>query len=105
MNDRFIGVPIVYRFFFGKADTGVINKQYYNGQEGDAGPHMICDLNGKGIQWSQLRSGMIVKIRKMHRTWPGYEHLYASRDGRYMVIIIKILCLKFSIHKCRRNKI
>ena len=104
MNDRFIGPPVIYWFFFGKADAGTINKQYYNGQEGDAAPHMICDLNGNGIQWSQLRSGMIVKIRTMRRHWPGYEYLYASRDGRYMVIIIKTLCLKFSIHKCRRNE-
>ena len=54
-------------------------------------PHMICDLDGHGIQRSQLRSSMVVKIRTMHRHWPGYEYLYASKDGRYLVIIIKML--------------
>ena len=91
LNDRFIGPPVIYWFFFGKADTGTINQQFYNGQEGDAAPHMICDLNGNGIQWSQLRNNTMVKIRTMFRHWPGYEYLYASADGRYFVIILQIL--------------
>ena len=55
------------------------------------GPHMICDLKGNRIEWNDLKSGMIVKIRTLHRHWPGYEYLYASVRGRYLLIIMKTL--------------
>ena len=50
------------------------------------GPHMICDLKGNLIEWNDLKSGMMVKIRTLHRHWPGYEYLYASVNGRYLYI-------------------
>ena len=58
---------------------------------------MICDLRGNWLPWSQLRNGSIVKIRTMYRHWPGYEYLYASVRGKYLVIIIKIL--RHNLHK------
>ena len=53
------------------------------------GPHMICDLKGNRIEWNDLKSGMVVKIRTLHRNWPGYEYLYASVGGRFLVISLK----------------
>ena len=105
MNDRFIGTPLIHDFIVGWADSGIINQQSYSPECGPMecdnygcidracfpGPHMICDLNGNGIQWSQLRNNTMVKIRTMFRHWPGYEYLYASKDGRYFVIILQIL--------------
>ena len=77
---------------FADWDCGIIGQWCGNDdRKCYATPHMICDLNGNGIQWSQLRSSMVVKIRTMHRHWPGYEYLYASTKGRYFVITIKML--------------
>ena len=27
------------------------------------GPHMICDLHGKGLKWNEVKHGMHVKIK------------------------------------------
>ena len=47
---------------------------------------MICDMKGNGIEWNELKSGMIVKIRSLHRFWRGYEYLYASVGGKRLFI-------------------
>ena len=91
-NKRFIGPPKKDPSLFSDWDCGIIGQWCGNDdRKCYATPHMICDLNGNGIQWSQLRSSMVVKIRSMHSHWPGYEYLYASKNGRYFVIIIGIL--------------
>ena len=104
-NNRFISPPEIFTSWFRNWDSGAIGKQCECEGDGCAkcdkfgcpdgkcnpAPHMICDLRGNWIQWSQLRNGSIVKIRSMHRHWPGYEYLYASKDGRYLDIIIGIL--------------
>ena len=51
---------------------------------------MICDMKGNQIEWNDLKSGMIVKIRTLHRNFPGYEYLYVSVRGKCLVISIKI---------------
>ena len=76
-------------------DTGVIDKKC--GRSGDPstcmfcgvgcsgecgpGPHMICDLKGNWIDWNDLKNGVMVKLKTLHRHWPGYEYLYASVNG------------------------
>ena len=51
---------------------------------------MICDMKGNRIEWNDLKSGMIVKIRTLHRKFPGYEYLYVSVRGKCLVISIEI---------------
>ena len=51
---------------------------------------MICDMKGNRIEWNDLKNGMIVKIRTLHRTFPGYEYLYVSVRGKCLVLSIKI---------------
>ena len=49
------------------------------------GPHMICDLNGKGLKWSEVKHGMQVKIKAENLHYPIYEWLYSSegQKGKY----------------------
>ena len=48
------------------------------------GPHMICDLNGKGLKWSEVENGMEVKIKakNVNPEYPTYEFLYSSEGIR-----------------------
>ena len=45
---------------------------------------MICDGNGNWIKWSDVKSGMTVKIK----TWFDSEirYLCASEEGKYVVL-------------------
>ena len=53
------------------------------------GPHMICDLNGKGLKWSEVENGMEVKIKAKNvlPEYPTFEFLYSSEGdlGKYFI--------------------
>ena len=53
------------------------------------GEHMICDLNGRGLKWSEVKHGMQVKIKakNIHHPTPPYEWLYSSQaiSGKYFI--------------------
>ena len=59
------------------------------------GEHTFCDINGNPLKLSDVKSGMLVKIRaKNQPKYPGYEYLYTADGvwGMYFAIwIIKIL--------------
>ena len=121
-NNRFISPPEIFISWVRNWDSGVIGKRCEcEGDECptkcnkvgcpdgkcDPAPHMICDLRGNWIQWSQLRNGSVVKIRTMYRHWPGYEYLYTSVKGRYLVVIIKNITsnhMENHIHKTTINE-
>jgi len=44
------------------------------------GEHTICDINGNSLKLSDVKTGMLVKIRAKNVHWPGYEYLYTA-DG------------------------
>jgi len=44
------------------------------------GEHTICDINGNSLKLSDVKTGMMVKIRAKHVHWPGYDYLYTA-DG------------------------
>ena len=48
------------------------------------GPHALCDINGNSLELSDVKDGMIVKIRAKNvwHDYVGYEYLYTA-DGRY----------------------
>ena len=56
------------------------------------GPHMICDLNGKGLKWSDVENGMEVKIKAKNvlPKYPTFEFLYSSEgtEGKYFIYYI-----------------
>ena len=56
------------------------------------GPHMICDLNGKGLKWSEVENGMEVKIKAKNvlPEYPTFEFLYSSEGdlGKYFIYCI-----------------
>ena len=58
------------------------------------GPHMICDLNGKGLKWSEVENGMEVKIKAKNvlPRYPTFEWLYSSEgdDGKYLIYCIYV---------------
>ena len=45
---------------------------------------MICDLNGKGLKWDEVKNGMEVKIKakNVHQAYPTFEFLYSSEGSR-----------------------
>ena len=45
---------------------------------------MICDLNGKGLKWDEVKNGMEVKIKakNVHKAYPTFEFLYSSEGSR-----------------------
>ena len=53
------------------------------------GPHMICDINGRGLKLSEVKHGMQVKIKakNIHHPTPPYEWLYSSQavSGKYFI--------------------
>ena len=53
------------------------------------GPHMICDVNGKGLKWDEVKNGMVVKIKakNVNVAYPTFEFLYSSegRDGKHSI--------------------
>ena len=59
------------------ADGGNLVKE-----KGFAGEHTICDINGNSLKLSNVKSGMLVKIRAKNVHWRGYEYLYTA-DGLY----------------------
>jgi len=44
------------------------------------GEHTICDINGNSLKLSDVKTGMLVKIRAKNVHWPGYDYLYTA-DG------------------------
>ena len=44
------------------------------------GEHRICDINGYRLKLSDVKTGMLVKIRAKNVHYPGYEYLYTA-DG------------------------
>ena len=65
-------------------DTGVIDdeglEKYH--EQHIPGLHMICDMNGYGLKWKDVKSGMIVKIRGKRMNYDGWEYLYSSVKGK-----------------------
>ena len=61
----------------------------------EPGEHRFCDINGNSLKLSDVKSGMLVKIRSNKNVkYPGYEYLYTADGvwGMYFAIwIIKIL--------------
>ena len=57
------------------------------------GEHTICDINGYSLKLSDVKTGMMIKIRAKHVHWPGYDYLYTA-DGIwgmcFAIWIIKI---------------
>ena len=47
------------------------------------GPHMICDKDGNGLKWNDVKTDMTVKIRAKPLTtsYSGWDWLYASPKG------------------------
>ena len=82
-NDKFIGDPVKWRFggAFGingkEWDRGIMDKY------GESGHHMICDVKGNGLRWSDINDGMRVKLRTRNPHFEGYEYLYTSELGKY----------------------
>ena len=69
--------------YIGDPELGQGNWNYGIIQE-IPGPHMICDLNGKGLKWSEVENGMEVKIKakNVNPEYPTYEFLYSSEGIR-----------------------
>ena len=44
------------------------------------GEHTISDINGNSLKLSDVKTGMLVKIRAKNVHWPGYDYLYTA-DG------------------------
>ena len=47
--------------------------------------HMICDGNGNWIKWSDVKSGMTVKIKSFYidtRPQDRTRYLYATEEGK-----------------------
>ena len=80
-----LGCPIKY---WGDPELSTTNWEYGTLKDTPS-PHMICDLNGIGLKWSEVKDGMLVKIkaRNIHRKDgdPLYEYLYSAegRNGKY----------------------
>ena len=76
---------------WGNPELATISKWDYGTASDNPGPHMICDLNGIGLKWSDVKDGMLVKIkaRNIHRKdgLPLYEFLYSTegRHGKYFI--------------------
>ena len=47
------------------------------------GHHMLCDVNGNGLRYEDVTSGMVVKIRAKHTYYSEFEYLYSSFKGKY----------------------
>ena len=83
-----LGCPIKY---WGDPELSTTNWEYGTLKDTPS-PHMICDLNGIGLKWSEVKDGMLVKIRarKIHihheDGWPLYEYLYTAegKHGKYL---------------------
>ena len=74
--------------YIGDPELGQGNWNYGIIQE-IPGPHMICDLNGKGLKWSEVENGMEVKIKAKNvlPKYPTFEFLYSSEGaaGKYFI--------------------
>ena len=48
------------------------------------GPHAICDVDGNSLELSDVKDGMLVKIRtkRVWHAYVGYDYLYTSY-GQY----------------------
>ena len=55
-----------------------------------AGEHTICDMDGNSLKLSDVKDGMLVKIRAKNFHWRGYDFLYTSENnaswGKYFAI-------------------
>ena len=55
-----------------------------------AGEHTICDINGNSLKLSDVKDGMLVKIRAKNVHWAGRVYLYTSENnpswGKYFAI-------------------
>ena len=75
--------------YCGDPELSII-KWDYGTMKDTPSPHMICDLNGIGLKWSEVKDGMLVKIkaRNLHRKdgLPLYEYLYTveGKHGKYL---------------------
>ena len=69
--------------YIGDPKLGKSNWLYGQIQE-RPGPHMICDLNGKGLKWSEVKDGIEVKIRakNVDPDYPTFEFLYSSEGKK-----------------------
>ena len=69
--------------YIGDPWLGKSNWLYGTIQE-SPGPHMICDLNGKGLKWSEVKDGMVVKIKakNVDPDYPTFEFLYSSEGTK-----------------------
>ena len=48
------------------------------------GPHALCDVDGNSLELSDVKDGMLVKIRtkRVWHAYVGYDYLYTAY-GRY----------------------
>ena len=74
--------------YIGDPEKGQFNWLFGTIQK-SPGPHMICDLNGKGLKWSEVENGMEVKIKAKNvlPRYPTFEFLYSSEgdQGKYFI--------------------
>ena len=71
----YIGDPDLGQFLDGNWNLGTIKEI--------PGPHMICDLNGRGLKWDEVENGMEVKIKakNVNPKYPTFEFLYSSEGS------------------------
>ena len=83
-TNRYIGNPLRKCHFGGVincADRAQITTT-------SPGEHTICDIKGNGLKLSDIKNGMLVKIRAKNVHWPGYAYLYTADGlfGKFFVI-------------------
>ena len=77
-TNRYIGNPKkAYYIFPDKWDGGKLVRG-----KSSAGEHTICDIDGNSLKLSDVKNGMLVKIRAKNVHWEGYEYLFTSENNR-----------------------
>ena len=66
---------------WGRMDIYGPGKEHIYGRWGP-GPHLLCDINGNGLNWNDVKSGMTVKIRAKQTHWAGWEYMYTTPRGK-----------------------
>ena len=77
-TNRYIGNPKKTDYtIFDKWDGGNLVRG-----KSSAGEHTICDIDGNSLKLSDVKNGMLVKIRAKNVHWEGYEYLFTSENNR-----------------------
>ena len=85
---RYIGNPKITTRGLGlESDGGNLCPAY---DRRCAGEHEITDIEGNSLKLSDVKDGMLVKIRAKNVHWRGYDFLYTSENnpswGKYFAI-------------------